>query len=51
MSAVNMPALTWDPELETVAQEYADRCVYGHNGNRTNDYIANGGTQYTYVGT
>lgn len=30
-----MPAMTWDPILEEVAQRYADRCPTTHNANRS----------------
>ena len=39
-AAGNMARLVWDNELEQVAQDYADQCVWGHNSNRTAEYSA-----------
>ncbi|XP_078313034.1 GLIPR1-like protein 1 [Crassostrea virginica] len=33
-SAANMRELKWSDELATVAQNYANKCVYGHNPNK-----------------
>ena len=29
--AANMLELTWDPELEAIAQRWADQCQFGHD--------------------
>ncbi|BFZ19719.1 hypothetical protein BsWGS_22758 [Bradybaena similaris] len=34
--AKNMPKLTWDPQLENLAQNFAAQCKVGHNPNRNN---------------
>ena len=44
--AASMPAMAWNPLLATVAQSYANDCVYAHNANRTADYAAVGGSGY-----
>ena len=49
MPAVTMPDLVWDDDLETVATNYANECKWAHNGDRTTDYSAVGGSGY--VGT
>ena len=41
-----MPALTWDPLLERVAQEWADTCPTTHNASRTSRYQELGGSGY-----
>eukprot|EP00117_Sycon_ciliatum_P036890 scpid91201/ scgid1571/ Peptidase inhibitor 16; Cysteine-rich protease inhibitor len=41
-----LPAMTWNTVLANVAQAYADRCIYEHNGARTSD--TNGA--FSYVG-
>lgn len=51
MPATVMPTMVWDSTLEEVAQAYADKCFYGHNGNRYANYTAAGGTAFTSVGT
>ena len=35
--AKNMNSLFWDPSLKSVAQRYADRCLFIHNKDRTNE--------------
>lgn len=40
-----LPLMTWDAELARVSQEYADRCIWGHNSERTAQYRGDG-----YVG-
>lgn len=37
-SAANMTRLAWDPNLETVAQNWAAQCNFSHNANRNNAY-------------
>src|SRR5688572_20507952 len=44
--AVTMPELVWDPVLAQVAQNYANQGVFEHNGNRTSEYAALGGSGY-----
>lgn len=47
-----VPALadfTWNAALSTVAQSYAETCVWAHNANRTTQYAALSG-QSGYVG-
>ena len=39
-AASNMIRLAWDDKLEQVAQDYADRCVFQHNGARGEQYNA-----------
>ncbi|OWF45998.1 peptidase inhibitor 16-like [Mizuhopecten yessoensis] len=38
------PDMAWDASLATLAQSYADRCIWGHNAQRSN------GQNYPYVG-
>ena len=45
-TAQSMPALTWDPVLAAVAQNFADQGNFVHNANRTTDYAALGGSGY-----
>ena len=35
--AVNIPHLKWDEGLAQVAQDYAEECYWGHNGERKSD--------------
>lgn len=51
MPAQTMPNMVWDDNLQTVAQNWADKCTNQHNDGRTTDYQATGGTAYSYVGT
>lgn len=44
-----LPNLTWNPTLAKVAQSHADKCVYEHNGNRSDDYERAGG-ENVYIG-
>lgn len=44
-----LPDLVWNDQLATVAQGHADACVYEHNGERRDDYIAAGG-ENIYIG-
>ncbi len=44
--AETMPALTWDPLLEQVAQEWADTCPTTHNANRSRRYQELGRSGY-----
>ncbi len=44
--ASNMLELKWDTRLQTVAQNYAVKCIWNHNPSRTSD--ANGA--YRYIG-
>ncbi len=49
--ASNMQALRWDHTLEQVAQNYANQCVWQHNGQRTTDFQnLSGNPALTYVG-
>jgi len=41
--ATNMVPLVWDDGLATIAQTYADKCIWGHNADRT----AQNGGSYT----
>ena len=34
-AAANMRELVWDPELEEMAQRWADQCTFGHGGDNT----------------
>jgi len=36
-AAKNINELFWDNGLYTVAKTYAEKCIWGHNGNRRND--------------
>lgn len=45
-----VPDLQWDEKLAQVAESYAKTCPSSHNGDRTSDYQALGGTDYSYVG-
>jgi len=38
--------MTWDTALASVAQAYADKCIWGHNSDASSDYQAAGGTGY-----
>lgn len=40
----SLPPVTWDDELASVAQDYAELCIWGHNGNRSSDYANSGGS-------
>lgn len=42
--ATALPALVWDAQLAAVAQQYADKCSWGHNSARKSQYHAAGGT-------
>jgi len=33
-----LPSMTWDDSLTTIAQNYADLCIWEHNSNRSDDY-------------
>ena len=48
-SATNMIQLSWDEDLETVAQNYSDQCTFGNNSNRQNEYEIESGVN-TLVG-
>jgi Cysteine-rich secretory protein family len=48
-TATDMVKLDWDDDLAVVVQNWVDRCIYGHNSNRTNEYGALVGGS-TYVG-
>src|SRR5262245_56426558 len=48
-TATDMVKLAWDDDLALVAQSWVDRCIYGHNPNRTSEYGALVGGS-TYVG-
>ena len=39
-SATNMNEMFWDPALAQVAQDYADKCNYGHNSDRVDEFVA-----------
>lgn len=39
-TAANMTRLVWDPNLATVAQNFANQCNFAHNANRNLDYSA-----------
>jgi len=47
--ATDMVKLDWDDDLALVAQNWVDRCTWGHNANRTSEYGALVGGN-TYVG-
>jgi len=47
---VGSAALTWDPIAATVAQNYANGCVYAHNANRDTQYAGAGGNDAQGVG-
>ncbi len=34
-----MNFLFWDPALAKVAQDYSEKCSWGHNGNRKTDLV------------
>jgi hypothetical protein len=45
-----LPVMTWDPASASVAQAWADNCVYMHNagrGNRGENIFASSGGSYT----
>lgn len=44
--AANMEIMLWSDELSVVAQEYAERCIFRHNPERSQQ----AGLLYTYVG-
>jgi uncharacterized protein YkwD len=44
--AKTMPNLAWDSALESVAQAYANKCVFAHNANKNSQY----GNGKDYVG-
>lgn len=44
-SATNMIKMEWSDELATVAQDYADLCIFAHNSDRTNQQET-----FSYVG-
>lgn len=44
--AAAMPNVVWNDLLYKVAQNYANKCVFQHNGNRSNEYAALGGKGY-----
>ncbi len=44
-----LQSFTWNAMLAQVAQNYADKCQYGHNSNRQSDYVALGG-ENIYIG-
>lgn len=48
-TATNMTRLVWNETLAQTAQDYADQCIWGHNGNRNAEYQALGGT-HGYIG-
>jgi hypothetical protein len=48
-TARDMVKLIWDDDLAQVAQNWVDRCSWGHNPNRTSEYAALVGGN-TYVG-
>ena len=48
-TATDMVKLDWDETLALVIQNWVDRCTWGHNPNRTNEYGALVGGN-TYVG-
>ena len=48
-TATDMVKLDWDEDLALVAQNWVDRCIWGHNANRTSEYGALVGGN-TYVG-
>ena len=50
MGASNMPDLTWDANLATVASNWAAGCTYTHNEDRTTQYDQLAGST-DYVGT
>lgn len=45
-TAASMSAVTWNPLLAGVAQNWASDCAFGHNSNRSADYLAAGGSGY-----
>ncbi|EAR11416.1 CAP domain-containing protein [Reinekea blandensis] len=47
--ATPLPTLTWNAQLAQVAQAHADACVYEHNPNREDEYVAAGG-ENIYIG-
>ena len=44
-----LPPMVWDANAARVAQDWADNCEWGHNGNRSDEYAALTG-EATYVG-
>lgn len=42
--ATALPDLQWDAQLAAVAQQYADKCSWGHNRARKSEYQTAGGT-------
>ncbi|XP_048780979.2 peptidase inhibitor R3HDML-like [Ostrea edulis] len=48
-TATNMRKMKWSDELAQVAQNYANKCIWGHNSARTSDTKALT-SQFSYVG-
>ncbi|XP_078334902.1 uncharacterized protein LOC144625948 isoform X1 [Crassostrea virginica] len=48
-TAANMKKMKWSDELAQVAQNYANKCIWGHNSARTTDTKALT-SQFSYVG-
>ncbi|KAL5509459.1 hypothetical protein EMCRGX_G004839 [Ephydatia muelleri] len=50
--ASNMLQMSWDPYLASVAQAYAQQCIFSHNSARSTQYTAAAGTNAvaSYVG-
>uniref|UniRef100_A0A8W8L0R5 SCP domain-containing protein n=1 Tax=Magallana gigas TaxID=29159 RepID=A0A8W8L0R5_MAGGI len=48
-TATNMLKMKWSAELATVAENYAKKCIWGHNAARTSDTQALT-SQFSYVG-
>merc|ERR1712086_1029238 len=42
--ATNMQTVTWDEDLAKVAQAYSETCNWAHNGARSTQYVAAGGS-------
>jgi len=47
-AATDIESLIWDPALASVAQSYADQCVWNHNANRKTQFYATSGQTMWY---
>jgi len=50
-SATNIESLVWDPALASVAQTYAEQCIWNHNSNRKAQFYATSGQSMWYDST
>jgi len=50
-AATNMESLIWDNALASVAQAYADQCIWTHNANRKTQFFNTSGKAMWYDST